>query len=94
MKKETTAPKAPRITKKALIATLMAKGVDAKIVKSLERSNIETIKFVTDLVQYQNKATPPEQSPARGFFMGESSLGADYNINGDACQGVRVRKHK
>jgi len=50
MEKETTAPKAPRITKKALIATLMAKGVDAKIVKSLERSNIETIKFVTDLV--------------------------------------------
>jgi hypothetical protein len=28
----------------------MAKGVDAKIVKSLERSNIETIKFVSDLV--------------------------------------------
>jgi len=50
MEKETTAPKAPRITKKALIATLMAKGVDAKIVKSLERSNIETIKFVSDLV--------------------------------------------
>ena len=86
MEKETTAPKAPRITKKALIATLMAKGVDAKIVKSLERSNIETIKFVTDLVQYQNKATPPEQSPARGFFMGESSLGADYTIAGVFCQ--------
>ena len=50
MKKETTAPNAPRITKKALIAQLMAKGVAANIVKSLERSNIETIKFVTDLV--------------------------------------------
>ena len=50
MKKETTAPKAPRITKKALMAILEAKGVDAKIVKSLERSNIETINFVTDLV--------------------------------------------
>ena len=33
-----------------LIAQLMAKGVDAKIVKSLERSNIETIKFVASLV--------------------------------------------
>ena len=50
MKKETTAPKAPRITKKALIAQLMAKGVDAKIVKSLERSNIETIQFVLGLI--------------------------------------------
>ena len=26
------------------------KGVDAQIVKSLERANIETIKFVSDLV--------------------------------------------
>jgi hypothetical protein len=50
MKKETTAPKAPRITKKALMAILLDKGVDAKIVKSLERANIETIKFVSDLV--------------------------------------------
>ena len=50
MKKETTAPKAPRITKKALMAILEAKGVDAKIVKSLERSNIETIKFVAGLI--------------------------------------------
>jgi hypothetical protein len=50
MKKETTAPKAPRITKKALMAVLLDKGVDAKIVKSLERANIETIKFVSDLV--------------------------------------------
>ena len=38
MKKETTAPKAPRITKKALMADYLSKGVDAKIVKSLERS--------------------------------------------------------
>tara|TARA_B110000459_G_scaffold155492_1_gene169982 strand:- start:70 stop:222 length:153 start_codon:yes stop_codon:yes gene_type:complete len=50
MKKETTAPKAPRVTKKALMAVLEAKGVDATIVKSLERSNIETIKFVASLV--------------------------------------------
>jgi len=50
MKKETTAPKAPRITKKALMAKLMEKGVDAKIIKSLERSNIETIAFVNSLV--------------------------------------------
>jgi hypothetical protein len=50
MKKETTAPKAPRITKKALMAILEAKGVDAKIVKSLERSNIETIQFVAGLI--------------------------------------------
>ena len=50
MKKETTAPKAPRITKKALMSALEAKGVDAKIVKSLERSNIETIKFVFGLL--------------------------------------------
>ena len=50
MKKETTAPKAPRITKKALMAILEAKGVDAKIVKSLERSNIETIQFVLGLI--------------------------------------------
>ena len=50
MKKETTAPKAPRITKKALMAKLLDKGVDAKIVKSLERSNIETIQFVAGLI--------------------------------------------
>tara|TARA_R110001592_G_scaffold19220_1_gene78947 strand:+ start:607 stop:891 length:285 start_codon:yes stop_codon:yes gene_type:complete len=50
MKKETTAPKAPRITKKALMSALEAKGVDAKIVKSLERANIETIKFVFGLL--------------------------------------------
>jgi len=50
MKKETTVKKAPRITKKALMAVLLDKGVDAKIVKSLERANIETIKFVSDLV--------------------------------------------
>ena len=50
MKKETTVKKAPRITKKALMAILLEKGVDAQIVKSLERSNIETIKFVSDLV--------------------------------------------
>ena len=50
MKKETTAPKAPRITKKALMAKLLDKGVDAKIVKSLERSNIETIQFVLGLI--------------------------------------------
>lgn len=50
MKKETTVKKAPRITKKALMAILLEKGVDAQIVKSLERANIETIKFVSDLV--------------------------------------------
>ena len=50
MKKETTAPKAPRITKKALMVKLLDKGVDAKIVKSLERSNIETIQFVLGLI--------------------------------------------
>jgi hypothetical protein len=50
MKKETTAPKAPRVTKKALMSVLEAKGVDAKIVKSLERSNIETIQFVLGLI--------------------------------------------
>jgi hypothetical protein len=50
MKKETTVKKAPRVTKKALMAILLEKGVDAQIVKSLERANIETIKFVSDLV--------------------------------------------
>ena len=48
--KETNVPKAPRITKKALMSALEAKGVDGKIVKSLERSNIETIQFVVSLV--------------------------------------------
>jgi hypothetical protein len=42
--------KAPRATKKALMAILEAKGVDATIVKSLERSNIDTIKFVVGLI--------------------------------------------
>ena len=42
--------KVPRATKKGLMAILEAKGVDATIVKSLERSNIDTIKFVVGLI--------------------------------------------
>ena len=42
--------KAPKITKKALMAILEAKGVEPKIVKSLERANIDTIKFVVGLI--------------------------------------------
>jgi hypothetical protein len=42
--------KAPKITKKALMAILEAKGVEPQIVKSLERANIDTIKFVVGLI--------------------------------------------
>tara|TARA_Y100001937_G_C7059704_1_gene303148 strand:+ start:856 stop:1023 length:168 start_codon:yes stop_codon:yes gene_type:complete len=35
-----------RPTKKALVAQLLDKGVDQKIVKSLERANIDTLIFV------------------------------------------------
>ena len=42
--------KTKKITKKELYAQIVAKGVDKKIADSLLRANIDTIKFVNDLI--------------------------------------------
>ena len=42
--------KTKKITKKELYAQIIAKGVDKKIADSLLRANIDTIKFVNDLI--------------------------------------------
>ena len=42
--------KTKKATKKDLYAEIVAKGVDKKIADSLLRANIDTIKFVNDLI--------------------------------------------
>ena len=48
--KETEKTKKVRVSKKALIAQLLDKGVDQKIVDSLARANIQAMKFVLDQI--------------------------------------------
>lgn len=43
--------KEKRPTKKALVKDLLDRGVDQKIVKSLERANIDTLLFVKGLIR-------------------------------------------
>ena len=60
--------KTKKITKKELYAQIVAKGVDKKIADSLLRANIDTIKFVNDLIERNALITFGYKGALRPFY--------------------------